>query len=234
MHAVISILTNSGAPYTLAQSQSNILSSPLGPRINFHNADPVAYLHNLSTNRQPYDYVVMAHCIYYFESPSTLPSIITAISQIPNTKGSKLCIAEWSLNASTPASYPHVLAALLLANLEAKRRVSSSGNIRTVFSPAQVKEIISSTSRLGSKWKLEKDKIEKSNEGMLDGHWETSYVSRKRDKFLSTLKEDGVGEKELGVLGATFDALEGSSSHLNGGEKGVKCMDFWTAVWILV
>jgi hypothetical protein len=210
-----------GAPYTLSQSQSHITSGPLGPRITFHNAHPTRYISALAPLAPKYDYVVLSHCIWYFSSPAELTTLISAVA--PCTKS--LCLAEWSLRASTPQTQPHVLTALLLASLEAKRKEEGSGNIRTVLSPAQIRSMAESSSAI----RLAGEEIRAANEGLLDGYWEVSYTLRKKEKVLKTLGEDGVPEKELAAVVAMYDAVQATVGILEGGERGVRSMDVWVA-----
>jgi hypothetical protein len=123
-----------------------------------------------------------------------------------------------------------VLTALLLASLEAKRKVSSDGNIRTVLSP---KQIISNITATGM-FRLEKQDTKITNEGMLDGYWETSYTLRTREKALGRLRGQSVPEGELAAMAAMYDAVEASVEVLDApGEeekvRGVRSMDFWVA-----
>jgi hypothetical protein len=214
-----------GSPYTLAQSQAYITSTLLGPRITFHlSTDPITFLSSLPIDIPPYDYIVLTHCIWYFESPLILSQIIT--SCVSKTK--YLCIAEWSLRTSLPSSHPHILTALLLASLEAKRNIPSSGNIRTILSPKQISSNVEETGG----FKLEKQEMNVTNEGMLDGYWETSYTLRTREKVLGRLKEQGVPEGELTAMVAMYDAVEASVGLLEVKEeeervRGVRSMDFW-------
>lgn len=71
-----------------------------------------------------------------------------------------------------------------------------------------------------------------TNEGMLDGYWETSYTLRTREKVLGRLKEQGVPEGELTAMVAMYDAVEASVGLLEVKEeeervRGVRSMDFW-------
>ena len=157
-------------------------------------------------------------------------------------KAKHLCIAEWSLRASLPASQPHVLTALLLASLEAKRKVATSVNIRSVLSPKQIaSNVISAktTSGRGGGFKLEKEETSITNEGMLDGYWEVSYNLRTREKVLGRLEEQGVPEKELSAMSAMYDAVEASLGLLEAPEgqeivRAVRSMDFWAARFVAV
>ncbi|KAH8812299.1 S-adenosyl-L-methionine-dependent methyltransferase [Xylogone sp. PMI_703] len=215
-----------GAPFTLSQAQAFISASPVGSRITFHNLHPQDYL--ASYTGPAYDYIVLSHCIWYFESPSILGTIIAALA--PHCK--VLCIAEWSLRSHKVNGQAHVLTTLLLTALEAKRDVPSSGNVRTVLSPVQVRGIVEGQ---GVGLKIEKEVIRESNEGLLDGHWEVNDMLRTRDKVLGELRQrvcKGVNEKEVMVFSSMFDAVKANVDGLEGGVKGVKCMDHWVAKFV--
>lgn len=175
-----------------------------------------------------YDYAVLSHCIWYFETPSVLGSIISALS----AHCKNLCIAEWSLRSMKINSQAHVLTALLFSLMEAKRDVPGDGNIRTILSPTKICEVVeaASSSALGSKLKLEKQDIKESNEDLLDGHWEVSYLLRTREKILRKLSgEKSVNPKELMAFSSIIDAVQSNVDGLEGGVKGVKSMDVWMA-----
>ena len=214
-----------GSPWTLSQAQEHIKTTSLGSRISFYlSTNPLDFLSSLPSDAPPYDYVVMAHCIWYFESPSTLSAIIDACVSRTNY----LCVAEWSLRASLPASQPHVLTALLLASLEAKRKVATNVNIRSVLSPQQ---ITSNIVKNGA-FELEKEATSITNEGMLDGYWEVSYNLRTRQKVLGRLEAEGVPEKELAAMSAMYDAVQASVALLQAPKeeekvRAVRSMDFW-------
>ncbi|KAH9477882.1 Methyltransferase ustM [Psilocybe cubensis] len=220
-----------GAPYTLSQAQDFIKSGPLGPRVTFHlTVNPIEYLNNLPESFVPYDYVVLSHCIWYFASPEVLSRTINSL--IGKTK--QLCVAEWGLRATKIQALPHVLTALLMANVEAKRKVPSTWNIRSVFSPAQILSHITE----GEKFGLEKQQIIQSNEGLRDGYWEVWGIREERKDIMRTLQADGVGEKELAALIAAFDAVDVSVALLDdsgdaaAGLKQVKSMDVWAAIFV--
>jgi hypothetical protein len=225
-----------GSPWTLSQAQTHIKTTSLGPRISFHlSTNPIDFLCSQPPDAPPYDYIVLAHCIWYFESPSSLSSLISACTG--RTK--HLCIAEWSLRASLPASQPHVLTALLLASLEAKRKVATDGNIRSVVSPKQIIASITSPSGSQPGFGLEKEETGLTNEGMLDGYWEVSYNLRTRDKVLGRLEEQGVPEKELSAMIAMYDAVEASVGLLQAPEgkervRVVRSMDYWVGKFVAI
>ncbi|KAK0126830.1 hypothetical protein ONS95_008409 [Cadophora gregata] len=226
-----------GSPSTLAQAQAHILSTPLGPRITFHFIDPLLYL---STYTGPaYDYIVLSHCIYYFSSPTHLPTLLASLA--PHTK--TLCLAEWSLHASSLAQIPHVQTALLLSLLETKREINSNGNIRTVLSPAQIMSAVLSTSTStaassslpNSSFTLARQATLPSHPGLQDGYWEVSDLLRKREEEISSLRVRSSGqvvsENEIVALEAAYDAIAASAEGLDGGVKGVRSMDYWVGVF---
>jgi len=80
-------------------------------------------------------------------------------------------------------------------------------------------------------WKLTKEEIKKTNEGMQDGYWEVSYVIRRKEKALAELKGEGVNEKDLGALRAMYDSVEQMATMCQGGVEAVKAMDYWAGVF---
>lgn len=78
---------------------------------------------------------------------------------------------------------------------------------------------------------LEREEVARTVEGMEDGGWEVGYVLRKREKVVRRLREQGVGEKEVGSVEAWFDAVAAGVEGLEGGLEGVRCMDYWVGRW---
>ena len=101
-----------GAPYTLGQAQAHISQGPLGERIIWIKSNPLDYLSRLGDGKT-FDATVLAHCLWYFPSPSLILSTFRALKQ----HSKRLLLAEWSLVATHPDSQPHVLAALAQAAL---------------------------------------------------------------------------------------------------------------------
>lgn len=68
----------------------------------------------------------------------------------------------------------------------------------------------------------------RADEGLLDGHWEVGFSLNRREKTLKELvREDGIGERDLAVLNAMYDALQASTDIVPGGVDGVRSMDVW-------
>ncbi|CZT53369.1 uncharacterized protein RSE6_14872 [Rhynchosporium secalis] len=231
-----------GSPQTLAQAQAHILTTPLGQRIKFHFTPPIAYLNTYTG--PPFTHIVLSHCIYYFASPLDFPLLLSAILPHFTASGQKLCIAEWSLHASTLNQVPHVLTALLWSTLETKRGEESSGNVRTVLSPQQIQAAVL-TAKVDTRsqregvselaFKLVKQATLPSNPGLQDPFWEVNYLLSTRDKEIAALrkrKEGGfVSDAEIVVIEAAYDTVTSLVDSLEDGVKGVKCMDYWVGVF---
>ncbi|KAH8652711.1 hypothetical protein BGZ60DRAFT_533574 [Tricladium varicosporioides] len=226
-----------GAPFTLSQAQSYISSSVLGPRVKFHNLNPLTYID--SYRGLAYDYIVLSHSIFYFSDPSVLPSFVKAFATLPShmetERKTKLCIAEWSLKARGKESYPHVITSLLLSLIESKRKSESQENIRTVLSPLQISKIILTS---GSFIHLRQETME-TGQGMRDAYWEVRDVLRKIKESgdgmgLLEGTKDELSESEKAIIVAMGDAVFSAVNDVEGGLASVRCMDAWVAVFVRI
>lgn len=206
-----------GSPYTLGQAQSHILQGPLGKHISWIQQSPLDYLSTLSHNSMIFDVAVLAHCLWYFPSPSVILSTFRALKQ----HSRRLLLAEWSLLASHPSAQPHVLAALAQAALECRKSTSES-NIRTVLSPKRLTELARAAG-----WRLASETRLQPGDGVLHGQWEVNAcLSRTFDKQVEKQVIDG---RERGVVFALRDACEASLEAVEYGRSGVRSMDIWAA-----
>ncbi|CBY00126.1 hypothetical protein IAQ61_002679 [Plenodomus lingam] len=219
-----------GSPYTLGQAQDHISQGPLGSQITWVQKTPIDYLSSLpspSTTSLPshsdskvFDATVLAHCLWYFSSPSLILSTFRALKQ----HSKRLHLAEWSLVATHPSAQPHVLAALTQAALECRKSESIS-NVRTVLGPKRLTELA-----LAAGWQLENEVRVQGEEGLLDGQWEVSACLA--SSFEKEVEEQVGDERERGVVLALRDACEASLDGVQGGRKEVKVMDVWVASFI--
>ncbi|CAF9940967.1 MAG: hypothetical protein HETSPECPRED_002828 [Heterodermia speciosa] len=208
-----------GAPYTLGQAQGHISQSPLGRRITWVQQSPLHYLSSLPSGKA-FDATVLAHCLWYFSSPSLIFSTFRALR--PHSK--RLLLAEWSLVATHPSAQSHVLAALAQAALEC-RKPKSESNIRTVQSPNRLTKLA-----LAAGWQLESEARVQGGEGLLDGQWEVSACLS--PSFEREVEEQVSDERERGSVLALRDACEASLEGVQGGRKGVRSMDVWVASFV--
>lgn len=208
-----------GAPFTLGQAQGHLSAGPVGSRITWHQADPVAFLEQSSS--KTWDVAVLAHCIWYFESPEVLGAILKALKGRATT----LCVAEYAFHASNLEAVPHVLSTLTRATLEAHRPVgSSSENIQTPLTPATIKQIASENG-----WTVQKESNVVPDAALDDGRWETGTVLGK--KFLQTAGENIKDQRVMAVLQSARDAVVTAVEGI-GGAKKVRTMDVWTAAFV--
>ena len=208
-----------GAPFTVEQAQRHISSSRFGSRITWIRAHPLEFLPEGSAEPK-YDIGILAHCLWYFASPSIITSTLQRLSSLCK----RIYIAEWSLYSSTPAAHPHVLSALTQASLEC-RKPESVSNVRTVISPAAIKVL---AEQVGLK--LIKEGHVSPGGYLLDGKWEVAAVSNA--EFIKEVEENVVNEREKAVIFALRDAMLRSIEAVEGGRKGVQSMDVWCGVFI--
>ncbi|OHE92543.1 hypothetical protein CORC01_12122 [Colletotrichum orchidophilum] len=215
-----------GAPYTLGQAQQHISQGSLGGRITWVQQGPQDYLAALPSAASPdetkaFDATVLAHCLWYFASPSLILSTFRAIRQ----HSKRLLLAEWSLEATVRSARPHVLAALTQAALECRKNEGSISNVRTVLGPKRLTELA-----LAAGWQLKSETRVQCGEGLQDGQWEVAAcVGRGFEKEVDEYVKD---ERERAVVLALRDACEASLDGVPGGRKGVSAMDVWVAGFV--
>ncbi|KAL7951741.1 S-adenosyl-L-methionine-dependent methyltransferase [Trichoderma barbatum] len=202
-----------GSPWTLAQAQEHLSGGALGNRISWHFADPIDYL--AENADKSWDYVVFAHCIWYFNSPATLTKMLGALKG----RAKSLLIAEYALKATQKNALPHVLASVARATLEAHSKASEA-NIRCLSSPGAITDAATENS-----WTLDEETIVVPEEGLLDGHWETGSV--KSASFLKEIEQDVEDPKIRALLRSARDGVLGVLETLD--VKKSWTMDVWVA-----
>ena len=163
---------------------------------------------------------MLAHCLWYFSSPSLILSTFRALKQ----HSKRLLLAEWSLVATHPSARSHVLAALAQAALEC-RKTKSVSNVRTVQGPKRLTELA-----LAAGWQLKSESRVQGGERLLDGQWEVSACLS--SSFEREVEEQVSDERERGLVLALRDACEASLEGVQGGRKGVGRMDVWVAIFV--
>ncbi|KAL7938589.1 S-adenosyl-L-methionine-dependent methyltransferase [Trichoderma chlorosporum] len=202
-----------GSPWTLAQAQEHLSGGAIGDRISWNFADPINYL--AENADKSWDYIVMVHCIWYFDSPATLTKMLGALKG----RAKSLLIAEYALKATQTSALPHVLASVARATLEAHNK-GSEANIRCLSSPGAITD---ATKENG--WTLDEETILVPEEGLLDGHWETGTV--KSPNFLKEIEEKVEDPKVRALLRSARDGVLGVLETFQ--LKKSWTMDVWAA-----
>ncbi|KAK2606245.1 hypothetical protein QQS21_003293 [Conoideocrella luteorostrata] len=202
-----------GAPFTLAQAQAHLSAGPIGDRISWHNADPVQFL--ADNPDRGWDFVVLAHCIWYFDGPDTLRSMLAALKG----RAASLVVAEYALTAREKAAVPHVLAAIARGMLEAHNKTSSA-NIRCLLGPLNIKAAAEAAG-----WTLTTEETVVPDVALLDGSWEVGEVKSKG--FLNMIDEYIEDVTLKTTLLSAREAVIGAVGLLDG-EK-VRTMDVWAS-----
>ena len=115
-----------GAPVTLGESAAFLAATPLGARVDIRFGVDVL---DPAVSFPGFDYVVLAHCAWYFASVDQLRRTLARVRPWAR----HLCFAEWDLRARGIDQLPHLLAVLIQGQIEAAG-ARGDGNIRTPFS----------------------------------------------------------------------------------------------------
>ncbi|KAJ7057106.1 putative SAM-dependent methyltransferase [Mycena amicta] len=207
-----------GSPKTLGEAHDTISAGPLGSRISWIQAEPLEFLS--ANGDAQYDVAVLAHSLWYFASPALISETLRVLA----TRARKVCIAEWSLSGATGNGTTHILSVLTQAAMEC-RKPSSKSNIRTVVSPARIKELAAETGLT-----LLEEAVITPGEGVYDARWETHHVLQ--SQFADEVEEMVKDGREKGVIYAMRDAVRASLDGV-GGMKKVDCMDAWAGIFQL-
>ncbi|KAJ7486791.1 S-adenosyl-L-methionine-dependent methyltransferase [Mycena latifolia] len=204
-----------GSPKTLGEAHDLVSAGPLGARIAWVQAEPLAFLE--THPEAHYDVAVLAHSLWYFASPSLILETLRVLS----SRARYICVAEWSLEGG-PSATTHILAVLAQGAMECRKPASAS-NVRTVVSPARIKTLAAQAGLV-----LKQEALVVPGAGVHDGRWETQHAVRAQ--FAEEVEQFVKDEREKGVVYAMQDAVQASLTRA-GGMSGVGTMDGWVAVF---
>ncbi|KAJ4002787.1 hypothetical protein NW752_009441 [Fusarium irregulare] len=204
-----------GAPYTLGQAQDHIIKGEMGDRITFRQRKLEDFLQE--TGDKKWDCAVLVHCIWYLDNEETLRSMLRAL----RGRVDRLCIAEYSMQASSPAAVPHILAAFAQATLAA-HHPESEANIRCLLTPTDIKRI---ACQVG--WKVEEETTIAPDEKLQDGKWEVGGV--KSPEFLEDVEKFVKDTKVKTLLRSQREAVSKADEQFSGGK--IRTMDVWAATF---
>jgi hypothetical protein len=141
-----------------------------------------------------FDYIVLSHCLWYLSSYEELTAILKRL----RSWGKKLCIAEWSSNVATPEQLAHYKAVMIQALCESYKPISAS-NVRTLFTPIDIKRAISEAG-----WTITKD-TEIYSSDLQDGQWEVAMTRNLYPKEIAKIPD--MPQKMKDLLLAQIDEL---------------------------
>ncbi|KAJ4129161.1 hypothetical protein NW768_007696 [Fusarium equiseti] len=204
-----------GAPYTLGQAQKHIIKGGMGDRVTFWQRKLEDFLQE--TGDKKWDCAVLVHCIWYLDSEETLTSMLKSLKG----RVDRLCIAEYSTQASSPTAAPHVLAAFAQATLAA-HHPESEANIRCLLTPTDIKRIAHEAG-----WEVEEETTIAPEENLQDGNWEVGGV--KSSEFLDDVEKYVKDTKIKTLLRGQREAVLRASEQLAGAKP--RTMDVWAATF---
>ncbi|WP_255452420.1 methyltransferase domain-containing protein [Sporosarcina sp. ANT_H38] len=137
-----------GAPITVGDSARYLQQSKLGKQIKMEfNVDVLSAEIDFLENS--FDYIVFSHCSWYLKSFEELEGILKRVKKW----GKTLCFAEWDSRIQMIEQYSHFLAVLIQSQYECFKE-SSLSNVRTLFTPADIKRAVENVG-----WTIKNDKL---------------------------------------------------------------------------
>lgn len=183
-----------GSPISLGDSADFLLQSNLGNQLKMEfEIDILSPFIDFPENE--FDCIVMSHCSWYLKSHEEFLSVLKKIRKW----GRKLCFAEWDTRISSVEQYPHLLSILIQAQYESFKQNSES-NIRTLFTPNDIKNICES-----SGWKVINETSILSPQ-LQDGRWEVNKTLADLDIELKNI--ENMPSKLTGLIRSEVKMLE--------------------------
>lgn len=177
VHGVDSALPDYGAPITIGVAALHLQESKLGGRINMQfGIDVLA--DEFDCMEDAYDTIVISHCSWYLKSFEELEALLKKAAKW----GKKLCFAEWDTRIQRIEQYPHFLAILIQAQYECYKE-SSFSNVRTLFTPADIKRIT-----MAAGWSIHSERAIYSPK-LQDAKWEVGMTIAKYNDEIRKLSD---------------------------------------------
>lgn len=160
VHGIDIASPNYGAPITVGDSAKYLMNSKLGKCIKMEYEINVLKP-QVEFPIHSFDTIVLSRCSWYFQSSEQFAQLLKK-----SRKWAKqLLFAEWDSRVGTIEQLPHLLSVLIQAQYECFKD-ESSGNVRTLFTPHDVKRIV-----VAAGWDVTKETTIWAPE-MQDGSWE--------------------------------------------------------------
>lgn len=160
VHGVDIASPNYGAPITVGDSAKYLMNSKLGKRIKMEYEINVLEP-QVEFPIHSFDTIVLSHCSWYLQSFEQFSELLKKVRKW----GKQLLFAEWDSRISTIEQLPHLLSVLIQAQYECFKD-ESSANVRTFFTPYDVKRIVTAAG-----WDVTKETTILAPK-IQDGSWE--------------------------------------------------------------
>jgi hypothetical protein len=160
--------------------------------------------------------------VWFFEKPHMLQELMKTLQ--PWTRS--VLIAEFSFSTSTPAAFPHVLAAQYNSTVEALLRDREEWNIRSPLTPSQMTQVGGMAG-----FRLASHKTITPGEKNREGSPEVRMLLKAKEfENERRLVEQRHGPRIALMLNGLKDAVAESVERLGGGGiEAVRNMDVWLA-----
>ncbi|MBP0725489.1 class I SAM-dependent methyltransferase [Bacillus sp. RG28] len=164
-----------GSPISLGDSAKFLKKSKVGKQIKIE-FEMNLLSPNVEFPENFFDYIILSHCSWYLKSIEEFNEVLKKVRKW----GKKLCFAEWDTRLNSIEQYPHLLSILIQAQYESFKQKSDS-NVRTLFTPSDIKLIAESAG-----WNIMSEKTIFSPD-LQDGKWEVNKVLTDLDVELSEI-----------------------------------------------
>jgi len=149
-----------GAPVSIGDSAKFLKSGPLGQRIEFRfEFDALSEANPFEPNS--FDFVVLAHCTWYFDSLDRLAKTLKVVQDWTP----RVCLSEWDLEPRSIDQLGHLLAIVIQGQVEVYKSVSES-NVRTPYSRQSLKDLLDNVG-----WLIASEELVET-QNLADARWE--------------------------------------------------------------
>lgn len=185
VHAIDPAPGSYGAPVTLEEARSKLLNSDIGKRISI-DLDTDIFSSVFYDCDKSFDYVVLSHCSWYFESAGLLYETLSKA----RSYALNLCFAEWDIRINSVDRIGHYQSVMIQAECNSFGKLDDS-NIRTLFTPY---DIIDIAEKAG--WSITKDTTIDSSY-LQDGKWEINNVVNDYPQIIHSMDAIPLKTKDL-------------------------------------
>lgn len=191
-----------GAPLTVGQSTRHLKEGPFGDRFEFRFQFDALNSAN-AFKADEFDFVVLAHCTWYFQNLDALKRTLTQIRPWAKT----LCLSEWDLEPQSIDQLGHFLSVLIQGQVEAYK-ADGRANVRTPYSRETLHRLLKEAD-----WQVASERLLDASE-LDDGRWEIGGCLAATPNELESLEIPPKGREFLRSQLDVLKRLSGSSKKL--------------------